>query len=198
MRAGLFFAAVCAALLMGGAEAQAAPITFTYAGNGSGMIGATTFTDADFLITALADTANIMPWAPASGGTQLTHDSLTIEIAGLGTATITTASHTWAVPSGSPGGLGKNLGENWMSWDDGAFAGFDLASNLTATSPPLHLNQFHTVATTLGTLKVESLNGEFTFTSRLGAAVPEPGSIALLGLGVFGLGVVSRRRRIRS
>jgi hypothetical protein len=44
-------------------------------------------------------------------------------------------------------------------------------------------------------LRYQTGNGSFTFPAGNGTSVPEPGSLALLGLGIFGAGLARRRAK---
>jgi hypothetical protein len=177
---------VFALLLVGGFAglADAAPITYLYRGVGSGDIGAASFVDASFVITALADTNNIGSWCCSS--LQNTHLSTTLQITGLGSFVITTPSHTWW----SPGvlGLGKNLSSNWMTFIDSAFDSYDLATDFGPVSgPPYHVAQFQSVDTSGGTLRFTSIPTA-SFQAITGSTVPDAGSsLLLLGVGLAGL-----------
>lgn len=160
--------------------AQASPITYVYDGFGTGILGGSPFTDAAFTITASADTDNITAWPYASGGPQNTHLSTLIDIAGLGSFSITTPSHSWisALDTGR-GGLGENLDGNWITLEEPALIGYGLDTVLgpVLENSPLHVNQFNNVATTGGALDFSSISS-VTFT-----AIPEPATLILLGLG---------------
>jgi hypothetical protein len=168
--------------------AQASPITYVYDGFGTGTLGGSPFTDAAFTITASADTDNITVWSHASGGPQYTHLSTLIDIAGLGSFSITAPSHSWISGSDNGwGGLGENLSSNWITLEEPALFGYGLDTLFgpVLENSPLHVDQFNDVATTGGTLGFSSISS-VTF-----AAIPEPATLSLLALGT--LAAIRRR-----
>ena len=177
LRLTIFLALACAGV------AQATPITYLYSGSGTGSLGDVSFTNAEFLITAQADTSNITPWVNASFGPQNTHLSAKIDISGLGVHTINTPSHTWAVPDGSLGGLGENGYVNWVTLSGGQLSGYGLDTTFgPVTDPaPTHVEQFHSVLTTGGVLQFTNIS-TITFEAIL---VPEP--TAMLSAATVGL-----------
>ena len=76
-------------------DTQADQITFVYTGSGSGTIGATSFSNADFVITAISDTAN--RFKPYFDETSyfLFHDYTSIEIIGIGHYIIYSSVHSY-------------------------------------------------------------------------------------------------------
>src|SRR3954462_8100479 len=99
-------------LTCGAQPACGTPISYVYSGTGTGLLGASTFSNANFTITALADTNKIKPWGDAVGGPQNTHLATIIDISGVGSYLISTPSHTWMDGSHDGSGrgrLGKNL-----------------------------------------------------------------------------------------
>jgi hypothetical protein len=163
--------------------ACAAPITYLYSGIGTGQIGSTAFSSTGFTITAFADTSNITPWGPAVGGPQNTHLTTTIDIANIGSYSITTPSHSWM--SGDPigegsGGIGANLSFNWISLDDYALSGYGLN---TSIGPVLEesserFDGFKNVLTSGGILTFTSIS-TVTFAAVL---APEPSTPSLIAM----------------
>ncbi len=173
----------CLAVCLGSlASVQATPISYVYSGTGTGTLGGTPFTDAAFTITGTADTTNIAAWAATPGGLQNPHLSTLINIEGLGESSITTPVHSW-VGSGTIGGIGKNLGPNWITFNEPAIAGYDLANAIGPIQEdnPSNFLQFSNVATTGGTLAFTSM-GTVTLTA---IPVPEPVSVTFVATGLL-------------
>ena len=174
-----------------------APITYSYAGTGTGILGTQAFNNAAFIITAQADTANITSWIYAGGAPQNTHLSTTIAITGLGLFDVTTPSHTWLAQN-CCGGIGANMIRNWITLDVPAFIaigyGLDTALGPIVDNSPDHVNYFVGVNTSGGILNFNSANS-VTFTASL-ASVPEPGTLSVVGIGIVGLFLFRTRRRL--
>lgn len=194
-----FFQFVQASVLLAAATAlplAAAPITYTYAGTGSGTLGTQSFLDAAFTFTAVADTANIVPWVNAGGSPRNPHLSATITIAGLGTFAVTTPSHTWLAET-CCGGLGEDLAVNWVTLDTPSFhsIGYGLATNLgpIVDNSPSDVDQFNGVQTAGGVLSFTSISS-ITFTAATND-VPEPGTWTATALGCLLLFVRFAQRR---
>jgi hypothetical protein len=176
-------------------SADADPVTYIYAGIGTGSLDSVAFVNAGFTITASADTDNITVWPNAQDGPQNTHLNTTIEINGLGIHTILTASHSWMNGEGNgSGGLGGYMhGGNWITLIEPALIDYGLDTSIGPVfeRSPANVNQFRNVSTSGGTLDFES-SFVVSFTS---VVIPEPtaalflcGSGALIGL--------RRRRRV--
>lgn len=173
-------------------SASATGITYTYSGTASGSLGATAFSNAEFVITALADTDNIGPWCCSD--LHNTHSTASISIGGLGTSVFLDATHTW-MAEGCCMGFGFNDDNNLITLFTPAVA--DVGYTLdTAFSPVTDdtastQGQFTNVGTTGGSLTISSL-GPVTFQASL---VPEPSAYALMMVGLLGVAAAARRRR---
>ena len=176
--------------------AQAAPITYTLSGQGSGTFNGTIFTDQAFTVTGVGDTANLttisgfnLPAVPLS--------AMSFTINGFATATASTQMYMSNLHSLVPNNLffGDSLANP-------AFLRFLAAGaktwNVISDLGPLSVSQAIGLTggpteTNLGPVTVSSITGPTTFTASLGAAeVPEPSTLVMLGLGLC---VVARRRK---
>ena len=175
--------------------AEAAPITFTFAGTGSGDVDGTPFSQAAFVITANANTANIVQ---GGGLFNLDSNSATIRITGIGTGTFLIATRVFDSQGLSVLGFSRApSGIDLMDFDHPAFATYDLTTSLgpLLVGIPFALDEFDAVSTTLGDVTFDAAEGvTFTATAQAIGAVPEPSTLVLLGAGLAALGLLRRRK----
>jgi hypothetical protein len=99
MRSVLASAGLAIALVGFASSVDATPITYQFSGTGSGAIGGTSFTNALVVYTGTADSADVETLS-SMGFTfyAVALDGLLVNIAGIGTATITDPSEVFDFP----------------------------------------------------------------------------------------------------
>lgn len=110
------------------------PIVFTYQGTGTGWLGETPFTDADFTITAVGDTENLRCFS--QGGYTIDHDTASINIAGVGTYDFTINTATFVNNATQLAGIFCNecaAGDLIYAPTDAVFGSWNLLSSLAVS-----------------------------------------------------------------
>jgi hypothetical protein len=184
------FVLICALFTIFGmiGMADAALITFTHTGNGSGSIGSAQFSSSDFTITSLADTSNVIAF---SGGYYVDHTSSSINISNIGvydflSATRTFVNNSFQIVGFSRGGNGGLDLFNGPA--DAVFSAWDMKSGIGPVYGEGNLIQWDSspVLTSSGPLFFDTNASRAIFQASTNA-VPVPPSLLLLASGFIGL-----------
>jgi hypothetical protein len=195
---------ICLLLTAFVVNANAVPISFTHEGIGSGTLGSTSFSDAEFTITAQGDTMNRSLISSPYIGFYIEHDSASIFIASLGTFDFITDTRTFV--NNTFGGVGfSRAGATGADLFDGpsnsgAFGSWDMLSSIGPITGSGGLEQWTSpypdVITNAGVLVFKGGSSPATFQATI-APVPEPSTMLLLGSGLIGLVGYGRKKLFR-
>jgi hypothetical protein len=190
-------------------SALAAPISYSFSGTASGMLGGTSFTNALVEETAIGNTANIVSLLVGPSGSQVSIfaeplSTVTITIAGLGSTTVTDPSAIWSIPTpvviatGFPdvpvafmGTIDQPPALNSITGYGGIGSSALLGYNLATSFGPLTAIPGG-VGYPTG-LAIDTSRGSLSFTANIvptgqgtfAATIPEPGSFLLLSGGLL-------------
>ena len=178
-------------------SALAVPISFTHTGSGAGSLDGTAFGLSNFVITATGDTDDAVSFA---SGWFIDHLSASITIDGVGTVDFVTATRTFVnnaldlVGFSRAGISGSDLFNGPI---DAAFGAWDMLSSIGPKVGTGALIQWtnSAVITNAGVLVFADSQSAATFEAVV-SSVPEPGTLALLGIGLFGMGLARRKKQI--
>ena len=179
----LWMAAAAAVMVSAAVPAGAVPIIYSEQTVGSGTLDGHAFTDANILITAFGDTANLtLPIATLIRNTPVTG---TVHVTGIGTDTFTVPVkvelQSDVAAAISEVGVGFILG---TSTGTHAFAGYALNTTFGPISGGTLDNLHHAFATTGGSFVLDST---VSHTAIFNASVPEPTSLVVLATGLVAL-----------
>jgi hypothetical protein len=178
--------------LCGSVAAQATPIIYTFSGIASGALGAHSFNNASFTITATADTSQIT--SLGAGIPDVPDTSAAISISGIGSGTFSISTinvDNQSIPAVGFSDPVQDLAILFV--EDPAFATYDLSTPIGPISGAVGAyNSGAQFATTAGAFSFSSVSTA-TFQAT---PVPEPGTISLFALA--GLAHLIWRKRICS
>lgn len=195
-------------LLLPSLAAHAVPITYTFSGIASGTVGATTLTSAEFIITYVADTDNILSGgAPAiqlfteAPGFPFANPLPTFSWGGVSGTFTEPADTFYAIGIDSDGvtatlfnGQSSNL---MFAFTDPAFNGYDLTSPFSFFGVPGLDPTPVPYGTDAGDFEFTDVEDEVAFNAVGGIVVPEANTFALAlpALGMLGAVVLRRRKK---
>jgi len=188
----------CLFLLLLPSTASAIPVRFIHSGAGSGFVGGASFNDADFVITAVANTDDTNSF---DGGLYIDHDLTTIDIAGVGLFEFISPTRTFVNQDVQTVGLSRAGDDGADLYDgpnDAAFATWSMATSIGPIAGQTDLIQWDldAVETSGGTLQFDT---EFAIDGAFQAiVVPEPASALIASWLIAGALLAAQRKRDRS
>jgi len=187
---------VTLALLVGASTATAATITFAESAIATGSLGASQFVNSLVTLTATGDTSNVL----SGSFSELFVTAVSINVVSLGaTSTLLGTADVFSCHAcgfSATAGITDDSGvvADILDTVSGAFSSYDLTTPIGPITGSSVINPPNFFGTDLGLFQISSA-GNATFTATLGAATPEPGTTAFLGLGLAGLGALACRKR---
>ncbi|WP_165248300.1 PEP-CTERM sorting domain-containing protein [Paludisphaera soli] len=178
---------------LGGPTACAEPVLYTFSGVGSGELGGASFTDSAYTFSVLADTDDIDEISFGADSSVILDMTATIEIAGLGLATITDPVFVFVNRANTAVGVGDYNAADYVNLTSPLLASYFLGTPFGPLTAPITYFNVSLLATDAGRLNLTS-SGDGVFQASL-RSVPEPASISALGLGVVGVLAFARTRR---
>jgi PEP-CTERM motif len=180
--------AVLFVLVCGAVAAHADTITYTETATASGTLDGTGFTNALVTLMLTGDTTNVIDFG---GGLFEMIGTTTVSVAGVGSDTFTDQVAVVANQGLLPAAVGfgdVQINAGILFTQNSGFSTFDLKTSIGPLSGPGEGNFNVSLAfpTVGGTFDMTSV-GTVTFTAAESTAVPEPGSLLLLGTGLAGL-----------
>jgi hypothetical protein len=185
---------VAVSLEVSAAELMSSVVEYTISGTGSGSLNGTPFSNRSFTFNLIGDAMNYSP--NGFGGHQISPlNSAAFSVTGFDSGLFAIATT-----------IGVNDTSSWIYFSN-ASANRDLISlnlgtpvDITGSISAIQsvyataiANQFVNIATTQGAFSLDSLSTQLVFSSK---AVPEPSTYALLGLGLGGILLAVRRKRL--
>ena len=180
------------------ATSSAQPITYSFSGVGSGSLGASTFSNANFSFAMVGNVSDVVssPFTLcgvpfAAGINVITNLTAQFSISGVVSGTFG-GVYVWTRPGIPILGFGNCARSDLL---DGGYTGmnYDLKSSFGPQSAVIQdVSQFNNVTTSIGTLSYSAVSA-LTFRADV-STVPEPSTYALLSLGLVVVGVAARGR----